>query len=55
MDRDCVKFAKHCRVQRAWSMEMHEGRFAGMQPEQLTMENGGEFLREFLTKRATNV
>ena len=50
MDRDSVKFAKHCRVQRAWARDMHGGRFAQMQPEQLTMENGGKFLRDFLTR-----
>ena len=50
MDRDSVKFAKHCRVQRAWARDMHGGRFAEMQPEQLTMENGGKFLRNFLTR-----
>jgi len=45
-----VELAKLCRVQRAWAMDMHDGQFAGIQPENLTIDTGGKFLRDFLAR-----
>ena len=44
-----VEFAKHCRVQLAWSPDMHGGKFSGRQPEGLNYDEWQE-LHAFLTR-----
>jgi hypothetical protein len=39
MDIDAVKLSKLCRVQRAWSRDMHGGTFQGKQPSELTPQD----------------
>lgn len=39
MDIDTVKLSKLCRVQRAWSRDMHGGTFQGKQPSELTPQD----------------
>lgn len=38
MDADAVKLSKLCRVQRAWSRDMYDGKFTGRQPSELKPE-----------------
>lgn len=49
-DAFCLEASKHARVQRAWSQSMYDGRFAGRQPESLTMPEAKE-LKRHLTRR----